>query len=109
MQITVSGRQIEVTDSLRDYALEKIGRAQKHFDHMTTGNIVLHVEKNLHKADVTLHAKGATLAASGEAGDMYAAIDQVADKLDRQVLKHKEKLSDHHRNEGSHKRSSHTA
>src|SRR5438309_11528230 len=101
MQITISGRQMEVTDSLRSYVSEKIGRVQKHFDHVTTGNIVLQVEKNLHKADVTLHAKGATLAASGQAGDMYAAIDQVADKLDRQVLKHKEKLVDHHRNEGS--------
>ncbi len=106
MQITVSGRQIEVTESLRSYAAEKIGRVQKHFDHMTTGNIVLQVERNLHKADVTLHAKGATLAASGEAKDMYAAIDQVADRLDRQVLKHKEKLADHHRNEGSPKRGS---
>src|SRR6266566_1570144 len=98
MQITVSGRQIEVTESLRSYAAEKIGRVQKHFDHMTTSNVVLQVERNLHKADVTLHAKGATLAASGEAKDMYAAIDQVADRLDRQVLKHKEKLADHHRN-----------
>lgn len=97
MQITISGRQIDVTDSLRDYASEKIGRVQKHFDHMTTSNIVLHVEKNLHKADVTLHAKGATLAASAEADDMYAAIDELADKLDRQVLKHKEKMVDHRR------------
>ena len=101
MQITVSGRQMEVTESLRNYAAEKIGRVQKHFDHLTTGTVVLQVEKNLHKADVTLHAKGATLAASAQAQDMYAAIDQMADKLDRQVLKHKEKLVDHHRNEGS--------
>jgi len=99
MQITVSGRQIDITDSLRAYVSEKIGRVQKHFDHMTTGNVVLQVEKNLHKADVTLHTKGATLAASAAAQDMYAAIDEVADKLDRQVLKHKEKLVEHRRDE----------
>ena len=64
MQITVSGRQMEVTESLRNYTAEKIGRVQKHFDHLTTGTVVLQVEKNVHKADVTLHAKGATLAAS---------------------------------------------
>ncbi len=104
MQITVTGRQIEVTDSLRDYASEKIGRVQKHFDHMTTVNVVLQVEKNRHLAEVSLHAKGANLAASAQADDMYAAIDEVADKLDRQVLKHKEKLVDHHRHEGSPKR-----
>jgi ribosome hibernation promoting factor len=104
MQITVSGRQIEVTDSLRDYAAEKIGRVQKHFDHLTTMNVVLRVEKERHLAEVTLHAKGAALAASAEALDMYAAIDELADKLDRQVLKHKEKLVDHHRDQGSPKR-----
>jgi putative sigma-54 modulation protein len=104
MQINISGRQIEITDSLRDYAEEKIGRVQKHFDHLTTMNVVLQVEKQRHLAEVTLHAKGATLAASADAPDMYAAIDQLADKLDRQVLKHKEKLADHHRHEGSPKR-----
>jgi putative sigma-54 modulation protein len=105
MQITVSGRQMEVTESLRNYAADKMGRVQKHFDHMTTMNVVLQVEKERHLAEVTLHAKGATIAASAQAPDMYRAIDELADKLDRQVLKHKEKLSDHHRQEGSSKRS----
>jgi putative sigma-54 modulation protein len=104
MQITVSGRQIDVTESLRDYASEKIGRVERHFDNLTTMNVVLRVEKERHVAEVTLHAKGATLAASAEAADMYAAIDDLADKLDRQVLKHKEKISDHHRDEISPKR-----
>lgn len=104
MQITVSGRQVEITDSLRNYAEEKVGRVQKHFDDLITMNVVLQVEKQRHLAEVTLHAKGATLAASAEAQDMYAAIDAIADKLDRQVLKHKEKLADHHRQEGSPKR-----
>jgi putative sigma-54 modulation protein len=98
MQITVSGHQMEVTEPLRNYASEKIGRLQRHFDNMTTSNIVLHVEKNRHKAEATIHAKGATLHANAEGIDMYAAIDALADKLDRQVLKHKEKTTDHRGN-----------
>jgi putative sigma-54 modulation protein len=95
MQITISGHQVEITGPLRDYCSEKIGRIQKHFDHMTTTNIVLHVEKNRHTAEATIHAKGAKLHANAEGADMYAAIDSLADKLDRQVLKHKEKLTNH--------------
>ncbi len=101
MQITVSGHQVDITESLRAYASEKVGRIQKHFDHVTNTNIVLHVQKNLHKAEATIHARGATLHADAEGIDMYSAIDSLADKLDRQVLKHKEKTSSHHRSEGS--------
>jgi putative sigma-54 modulation protein len=100
MQIQVSGQQMEVTEPLRVYAQEKIGRIQKHFDHVTNTNVVLHVEKNRHKAEATIHAKGATMHANAEGEDMYAALDALADKLDRQVLKHKEKSRDHHRVEG---------
>jgi putative sigma-54 modulation protein len=101
MQITVSGQQVEVTEPLKTYAAEKLGRIQKHFDHMTTTNIVLHVEKNRHLAEATIHAKGTQLHANAEGSDMYAAIDSLADKLDRQVLKHKEKTTDHHRQGGA--------
>jgi putative sigma-54 modulation protein len=106
MQITVSGQQMDVTEPLRNYAAEKIGRLQRHFDNMTTSNIVLHVEKNRHKAEATIHAKGVTLHADAEHDDMYAAIDSLADKLDRQVLKHKEKTTSHHRNDANHKKPS---
>jgi len=101
MKITVSGHQVEITEPLRSYASEKIGRIQKHFDHVTNTNVVLHVQKNLHRAEATIHARGATLHADAQGADMYAAIDSLADKLDRQVLKHKEKRSSHHRGEGS--------
>ncbi|MEK6772263.1 MAG: ribosome-associated translation inhibitor RaiA [Pseudomonadota bacterium] len=101
MQINVSGHQMEITEPLRDYVNEKIGRIQKHFDHVTNTNVVLHVEKNRHRAEATIHAKGAALHADAEGADMYAALDTLADKLDRQVLKHKEKTRDHHRAEGS--------
>ncbi len=101
MQITVSGHQVEITEPLRRYASEKIGRIQKHFDHVTNTSVVLHVQKNLHRAEATIHACGATLHADAQGADMYAAIDSLADKLDRQVLKHKEKRTSHHRDEGS--------
>lgn len=106
MQITVTGHQIDVTEPLRNYASEKIGKLQRHFDHMTTTSVVLHVEKNRHKAEATIHAKGVTLHADAEDGDMYAAIDLLSDKLDRQVLKHKEKSTSHHRHDISLKRPS---
>jgi putative sigma-54 modulation protein len=97
MQINVSGQQIEITEPLRTYVTEKIGRIQKHFDHVTNTNVVLHFEKrkSRHLAEATLNAKGAQLHANSEGDDMYAVIDALADKLDRQVLKHKEKLSSH--------------
>ncbi len=97
MQLNVSGQQIEITEPLRNYVAEKIGRIQKHFDHVTNTNVVLHFEKkkNRHMAEATINAKGTQLHANSEGDDMYAAIDALADKLDRQVLKHKEKTSAH--------------
>ncbi|MDX1487495.1 MAG: ribosome-associated translation inhibitor RaiA [Acidiferrobacterales bacterium] len=98
MQITVSGQQMLITEPLRSYASEKLARIQRRFDHVTTTNVVLHVEKNRHKAEATIYAKGVTLHADAEGDSMYAAIDFLADKLDRQVLKHKEKVTTkHHR------------
>jgi putative sigma-54 modulation protein len=103
MQITVTGHQVEVTEPLRNYVADKFGRIPKHFDHVTTTNVVLHFEKrkNRHVVEATLHAKGTSLHANSEGDDMYAAIDAAADKLDRQVIKHKEKVTDHHRQGGA--------
>jgi putative sigma-54 modulation protein len=101
MQITISGHQVEITDSLRAYVYEKIGRVQKHFDHVINTSVVLHVQKTRHMAEATIHARGANLHADAEGGDMYTAIDALADKLDRQMRKHKEKTTDHHRREES--------
>jgi len=97
MQITVSGQQMEITEPLRNYVTDKLGRIQKHFDHVTSTNVVLHHEKkkNRHLAEATINAKGTQLHANSEGDDMYAVIDALADKLDRQVLKHKEKLASH--------------
>ena len=101
MQISVSGQQLDVTDSLRDYVTSKLGRLERYFDKMTNVHAVLSVEKQRQKAEATIHINGANLFADAEDENMYAAIDALADKLDRQLKKHKEKRSDHHRGESS--------
>lgn len=101
MQLTLSGQHIDITSPLRNYVAEKMDRIQRHFDHVTNTNVVLHVEKERHLAEATIKARGVTLHANAEADDMYAAIDALANKLDRQVRRHKEKTTDHHRNGGA--------
>ena len=92
MQINISGHHVEVTPALRDYVNTKLERLNRHFDQITNTHVVLTVEKSRQRADATLHVSGADLAASAESEDMYAAIDFLADKLDRQLIKHKEKV-----------------
>ncbi|MGA9335733.1 MAG: ribosome-associated translation inhibitor RaiA [Rudaea sp.] len=100
MQITVSGHQVAVTPALRDYAIAKLDRVVRHFDHLHDVSVTLSVEKLLHKAEATLHcAANKTIHGDAQASDMYAAIDALADILDRQVKKHKEKLTNHHRDD----------
>jgi len=98
MQITVSGHQVAVTPALRGYAVGKFDRIVRHFEHLHDVTVTLTVEKLLHKAEATLHcAANKTIHADAQGADMYAAIDALVDRLDRQVKKHKEKLTDHHR------------
>ena len=101
MQLNITGHHVEVTDSLKAYVAEKLERLEKHFDHVNNVHVILSVEKTRHKSEATVHVNGASLFADSTEEDMYAAIDSMADKLDRQIKKHKEKLKDHHRNEGS--------
>lgn len=106
MQIIVSGHQVMVTAALRDYAKNKLGRIVRHFDQLHDVAVVLSVEKLFQKAEATLHcAANKTIHADATAADLYAAIDTLADKLDRQVKKHKEKLTNHHREAGREARS----
>jgi len=98
MQIIVSGQQVAVTPALREYVDAKLGRIVRRFDQLRDAAVVLSVEKLFQKAEATLHcAANKTIHADATAPDLYAAIDVLADKLDRQVAKHKEKLTDHHR------------
>jgi putative sigma-54 modulation protein len=101
MQINLTGHHVDVTPPLRDYVNSKMERLERHFDHVTNIHVVLSVEKLRHKAEATLHVSGGNLFADAVQEDMYAAIDSLVDKLDRQVKKHKEKMTDHHRGEGS--------
>lgn len=95
MQINLSGHHIEITDSLRNYVDTKFSKLERHFDHISNVHVILNVEKLSQKAEATVFLSGAEVFASSENQDMYAAIDSMVDKLDRQVLKHKEKLKKH--------------
>ena len=95
---------MDVTESLRSYVQNKFERLERHFDNMTDIHVILTVEKERQKAEATIHVNRRKIFADSEHDDMYAAIDTLTDKLDRQVKKHKEKLTDHHRNEGGVKR-----
>lgn len=101
MQLNITGHHVEVTDSLKAYVAEKLERLEKHFDHVNNVHVILSVEKLRQKSEATVNVNGASLFADSTEEDMYAAIDSMADKLDRQIKKHKEKLKDHHQNEGS--------
>jgi putative sigma-54 modulation protein len=95
MQLNVSGHHVEVTDPLREYVESKFERLQRHFDQITNTEVTLIVEKMVQKAEATVHISGADLFAAAESEDMYAAIDALADKLDRQLIKRKEKSRGH--------------
>lgn len=97
MQINLTGHHVDITDSMRDYVNSKVERLERHFDNVTDIHVILSVEKLRHKAEATVHLSGGNLFADAIEEDMYAAIDGLIDKLDRQVKKHKEKTTDHHR------------
>lgn len=96
MQLNVTGHHIDVTTALKGYVEKKLDRIVRHSDHVIDVHCILTVEKLRHKAEATVLLSGGTVYADAVDGDMYAAIDALADKLDRRVKKHKEKLSDHH-------------
>ncbi|TRW50445.1 ribosome hibernation promoting factor [Aliidiomarina halalkaliphila] len=95
MQINLTGHHVEITEALRDYVDNKFAKLERHFDHINNVHVILNVEKLLQKAEATLHLNGGEVFATSEHQDMYAAIDGLIDKLDRQVIKHKEKLRSH--------------
>jgi len=101
MQIDVTGHHIDLTDALRDHVHNKMDRLERHFDNVVNVHVILTVEKVLQKAEATMQLSGAKLYADATAEDMYAAVDSLVDKLDRQVKKHKEKRTDHRRAEGA--------
>ena len=100
MRINLTGHHVDVTDSMKNYVESKFERIERHFDNVTGIHVILSVEKDRQKAEATVNVNKGKLFAEAQHEDMYAAIDSLLDKLDRQVKKHKEKLTDHHRSEG---------
>ena len=98
MQISLTGHHVDISDALRSYVNSKFERLERHFDHVTNVHVVLSVEKLRQKAEASLHLNGADVFANCEEEDMYAAIDGLVDKIDRQVKKHKEKQTNHRNN-----------
>ena len=95
MQIDITGHHVDINPPLRNYVRSKFERLERHFDHVTGIHVVLSVSKLEHRAEATMIVSRAKLFADAVEQDMYAAIDCLVDKLDRQVKKHKEKLSGH--------------
>ena len=95
MQLTISGHHLEVTDAIREYVTNKLSRLERHHDRITSTNVILTIDKLVQKAEATVHVSGGEFFANSEHEDLYAAIDTLTDKLDRQLIKHKEKHRGH--------------
>ena len=95
MQLTITGHHLEITTPLKEYVESKLERLQRHFDQITATHVILTVEKKVQRAEATIHIAGGDLFAHAESEDMYAAIDALSDKLDRQLIKHKQKHRGH--------------
>ena len=95
MNLTVSGHHMNVTPAIRQHVENKLLPIELHGEHITHAEVTLIVERHLHKAEASIHVSGGDLFASSESDDMYAAIDSLAAKLDRQIIKHKEKHRGH--------------
>ena len=101
MNLTISGPHLEVTPALRSYVASKLDRISRHFDQVVDVKVLLSVEKQKEKerrqrAECNIHVKGSDLFAECSNQDLYAAVDELMDKLDRKVVRHKDKLKDHH-------------
>jgi putative sigma-54 modulation protein len=101
MNLTISGHHLEVTPALRSYVTTKLDRITRHFDQVVDVKVLLTVEKQKEKerrqrAECNIHVKGNDLFAESSHEDLYAAVDELVDKLDRQVVRHKDRLQDHH-------------
>jgi len=100
MNLNLTGNHLAITPAIRDYIELKLGRVTRHFDHVIDVNVVLSVDKLRQKIEVNLHTRGKDIHVEAIDPDMYAAIDAIADKLDRQVLRYKEKR-EVHRHDGA--------
>ena len=95
MQLNLSGHHLDITSSLREHTSDKLSKIKHHFDNVMNVNMNLEVQKDVQKAEATIHIRGADLFAKAQSTDMYVSIDQLVNKLDSQLIKHKEKLHNH--------------
>ncbi|MFP4131394.1 MAG: ribosome hibernation-promoting factor, HPF/YfiA family, partial [Thiohalospira sp.] len=102
MQIEISGHNVEVTQALRAYVSEKLERLDRHFGNLIAAHVILRLERIEHTAEANIAVGGRTkdIHAEAVAEDMYAAIDKLVDKLDRQLTKHRDKIQDKHHGKG---------
>jgi putative sigma-54 modulation protein len=96
MNLHLTGHHVEITPAIRDYVLSKLVRINRHFDHVIDVDLVMTVEKLDQKVEANVHLSGKDIHVQANDGDMYAAIDMLTDKLDRQILKHKERFTPRH-------------
>ncbi len=101
MNLTISGHHLEVTPALRNYVTTKLDRITRHFDQVVDVKVLLTVENQKEKerrqrAECNIHVKGSDMFAESSHADLYAAVDDLVDKLDRQVVRHKDRVQDHH-------------
>ena len=101
MNLTISGHHLEVTPALRSYVTGKLDRITRHFDQVVDVKVLLSIENQTEKerrqkAECNIHVKGNDMFAESAHADMYAAVDELVDKLDRQVVRHKDRLQSHH-------------
>ena len=95
MNLHITGRNLEVTPAIHDYVHNKIGRLDKHFDSVIEAQVILSIERLKHTAEITLRVAGKDIHCSNSEDTLYAAIDVLADKVERQVIKHKAKATNH--------------
>lgn len=100
MNLHLTGHQLAVTPAIREYVIGKLERVTQHFDYIVDVHVIMSVEKLRQKIEATVHMRGKDIFCESSATDMYAAIDRLVDKLDRTILKHKEKNLAH-RHDGS--------
>ena len=95
MQLHISGHHLDITSAIKNHTNEKLSKIKHHFDNVMNVNMILEVQKDVQKAEATIHLSGADLFAKAQSSDMYVSIDQLTNKLDSQIIKHKEKLHNH--------------
>jgi len=100
MNIIINGRHLDLTPALKNYAEEKIKKFERYSSNITDAVVTLSIEKYRHKAEALLKANGVMIQAEGVTGEIYSSIDEVVEKLEKQVKKYKEKLVSHRKGEG---------